>query len=71
VPIACVIDDDPATANLRLIERWLDARGIAFTGSRGEWEPGRCGALLASGRRAARNARRTLSAARASHAVQS
>lgn len=57
LPVACVVDDDPDRASLRLIERWLAAYGIAFTGSRGEWEPGRCASQLLSGRHAALAAR--------------
>jgi hypothetical protein len=53
LPVACVIDDDPNAGNIRLIEAWLDANGIVFTGSRGEWEPGRCAPQLAWGRDAA------------------
>ncbi|HJU21949.1 MAG TPA: NAD(P)-binding protein [Casimicrobiaceae bacterium] len=53
LPVACVIDDDPGARNVQLIEGWLGANGIVFTGSRGEWEPGRCAAQLAWGRDAA------------------
>jgi protoporphyrinogen oxidase len=63
-PIACVIDDDPQAANVHTIERWLESNAIGFTGSRGEWEVGRCAALLASAGRAARAARRATETAR-------
>jgi protoporphyrinogen oxidase len=65
LPHACVIDDDPGQANLRTVEHWLDAHGIGFTGSRGQWEPGRCRHLLASGRDAAHAAKRSVARAAA------
>lgn len=65
LPHACIIDDDPAQANLRTVEHWLDAHGIGFTGSRGQWEPGRCRHLLASGRDAAHAAKRSVARAAA------
>lgn len=70
VAVACVIDDDPRHANLDKVGRWLDAQGIGYTGSRGEWETGRCSALLSSGRRAARDAARAIAAQRERSATQ-
>ena len=70
IPVACVVDGDPRAANLGAIERWLGDHGIAFTGSRGAWETGRCRAPLASGRRAAWAARRAVGDARTRTALR-
>ena len=62
IPVAGVVDDDPRAGNVGAIERWLAEHGIAFTGSRGAWETGRCQCAgsppvgVRHGRRVARSA---------------
>ena len=60
-PHARVADRHPLGRNAALIERWLDVQGIAWTGSRGGWDVGKCHASIVAGRTAAIAAKRAVS----------